>query len=74
MADKKNSSAKNAKQEKKKSFFQGVKQEWNKIVWPTRDDLTKQTALVVVISVAMGSIITLFDSAALQLVNWLMSI
>ena len=40
MADKKNNSAKNAKQEKKKSFFQGVKQEWNKIVWPTRDDLT----------------------------------
>ena len=71
---KKKDSAKNAKQEKKKSFFQGVKQEWNKIVWPTRDDLTKQTALVIVISVAMGSIITLFDSAALQLVNWLMSI
>ena len=51
-----------------------VKQEWKKIVWPTRDDLTKQTALVIVISVVMGSIITLFDSAALQLVNWLMSI
>ena len=74
MADKNKNSAKNAGQAKKKSFFQGVKQEWKKIVWPTRDDLTKQTALVIVISVVMGSIITLFDSAALQLVNWLMSI
>ena len=73
MADKKNNSAKKAK-DKKKSFFQGVKQEWKKIVWPTREDLTKQTALVIVISVAMGTIITLFDNAALQLVNWLMSI
>ena len=62
------------KDNKQKSFFQGVKHEWNKIVWPTRDDLTRQTALVVVISMAMGLIITLFDSAALQLVNWLMSI
>ena len=71
MADKKKDSV---KKDKKKSFFQGVKQEWKKIIWPTREDLTKQTALVIVISVAMGSIITLFDSAALQLVNWLMSI
>ena len=34
----------------------------------------KQTGLVVVISVLMGVIITIIDSAALQLVNWLMSI
>ncbi len=75
MADKKKDSAKNAKSDnKQKSFFQGVKQEWRKIVWPTREDLTKQTTLVVVISVAMGTIITLFDSAALQFVNWLLSI
>ena len=71
MADKKKDSV---KKDKKKSFFQVVKQEWKKIIWPTREDLTKQTALVIVISVVMGSIITLFDSAALQLVNWLMSI
>ncbi|MDO4804937.1 MAG: preprotein translocase subunit SecE [Lachnospiraceae bacterium] len=63
-----------ARKEKKKSFFKGVRQEWKKIVWPTRDDLTRQTALVVVISLVMGTIITLFDNAALQLVNWLMSI
>lgn len=73
MADKTKEPVK-AKKDKKKSFFQGVKQEWKKIVWPTRDDLTRQTTLVVVISLVMGTMITLFDNAALQLVNWLMSI
>jgi preprotein translocase subunit SecE len=66
--------SKKAPKEKKQSFWKGVKQEWNKIQWPTVDDLKKQTGLVVVISVLMGVIITIIDSAALQLVNWLMSI
>lgn len=59
---------------KKDSFFAGVKKEWNKIIWPTRDDLMKQTAVVVFVSIIMGVIITVVDSAALQLVNWLMSL
>ena len=71
MAD---NSKKAPKEKKKQSFRKGVKQEWNKIQWPTVDDLKKQTGLVVVISVLMGVIITIIDSAALQLVNWLMSI
>ncbi|MBR3169993.1 MAG: preprotein translocase subunit SecE [Lachnospiraceae bacterium] len=71
MAD---NSKKAPKEKKKQSFWKGVKQEWNKIQWPTVDDLKKQTGLVVVISVLMGVIITIIDSAALQLVNWLMSI
>ena len=32
----------------KPSFWQGVKREWNKIIWPKREDLVKQTGLVVV--------------------------
>ena len=60
--------------EKKQSFWQGVKQEWQKIIWVTKEDLTKQTILVLVISILMGVIIAVIDSAALQLVNWLMSI
>ena len=71
MAD---NSKKAPKEKKKQSFSKGVKQEWNKIQWPTVDDLKRQTGLVVVISVLMGVIITIIDSAALQLVNWLMSI
>ena len=51
MAD---NSKKAPKEKKKQSFWKGVKQEWNKIQWPTVDDLKKQTGLVVVISVLMG--------------------
>jgi preprotein translocase subunit SecE len=75
MADKdKKASAKNKKEPQKVSFFQGVKREWGKIIWPTREDLTRQTALVVIISVLMGVIITVVDSGALQVINWIMSI
>ena len=30
----------------KKSFFKGVKQEWNKIIWVSKEDLLRQTGLV----------------------------
>ncbi len=59
---------------KKNSFWTGVKQEWRKISWTNKEDLTKQTVLVVVISVLMGALITVVDSGALQLINWLLSI
>jgi len=59
---------------KKNSFWTGVKQEWRKISWTSKEDLTKQTVLVVVISIVMGALITVVDSGALQLINWLLSI
>ncbi len=64
----------NSAGKKKPSFWTGVKQEWRKISWTSKEDLTKQTVLVVVISVVMGALITVIDSGALQLINWLLSI
>ena len=58
----------------KPSFFQGVKREWNKIMWLTRDDIIKRTALVIVMALILGAIITVIDSAALYLVDFLISI
>jgi len=60
--------------EKKKSFWQGVKEEWKKIIWPTKADVAKQTVLVVAISVLTGVIIAAVDSGATMLVNWLLTI
>ncbi len=62
------------KQVKKKSFWQGVKSEWKKIIWPTKQDLGRQTVLVVVISVITGGLIAAIDSGALTLINWLLSL
>jgi len=40
------------------TFIDSVKKEYKKIVWPTRDRLTKETIAVVVSSVILGIIIT----------------
>ncbi|MDR1700212.1 MAG: preprotein translocase subunit SecE [Lachnoclostridium sp.] len=47
----------------KRSFFRNVKSEFKKIVWPKKDDLIKQTGLVVVISVLLGIVIAGIDMA-----------
>lgn len=53
----------NAAKPAKKSFLKGVKSEWKKITWPTKEDLTKETVAVVVISVLLGAIIAVLDAA-----------
>lgn len=56
--------AENANVEKapKTSWFDGLKAEFAKIIWPTRESLAKQTAAVVAASVVLGLIITLLDT------------
>ncbi len=57
--------------ENKISFFDGVKAEWNKIIWPSKDQLTKQTIAVVAVTVVVGVIISLLDTALQYGVNLL---
>lgn len=45
----------------KKSFFNGLKAEFNKIIWPDKKSLTKQSIAVTAISVVLGLIIALLD-------------
>ena len=46
---------------KKKSFYKGLKAEFNKIIWPNRETVGKQTIAVVACSIALGLIIALLD-------------
>ena len=55
------SASKPAEKENKQSFFKGVKAEFKKIIWPNREELTKQTIAVIVISVLTGVIIAVLD-------------
>ena len=66
----------NKKSEKthKKSWFQGLKAEFNKIVWTSRDDLIKQTIAVVLITILLAVIISVLDAGILRGVNLLESI
>ncbi|WP_024865166.1 preprotein translocase subunit SecE [Butyrivibrio sp. FCS014] len=46
---------------KMSTFFKGVKAEFNKIIWPTREDIIKQTTAVVVVSAITCALIALLD-------------
>lgn len=46
---------------KKVGFFKGVKGEFNKIIWPNFNTLTKQTTTVIVVSLVIGGIIAVID-------------
>ena len=48
-------SAKSEKTSKLVKFWNGVKAEFKKIVWPDKDDLLKQSVAVVIISVVVGA-------------------
>ena len=45
----------------KKSWFDGLKAEFKKIIWPDRKSLVKQTGAVVAVSIVLGVIISILD-------------
>ncbi|MCI8408970.1 MAG: preprotein translocase subunit SecE [Lachnospiraceae bacterium] len=51
----------NKENTQKKSFFKGVKSEFKKVIWPTKETLVKETVAVVVTSVILGLIIAIVD-------------
>lgn len=52
-------------------FFDGVKAEFKKIIWPDKDTLLKQSVAVVIISIVMGVIIAVLDMLMQYGVNFL---
>jgi len=55
--------AKSSSSEKKTPFIKGLKAEFRKIIWPTKDDLVKQTTAVVVVTIILGIVIAIIDYA-----------
>lgn len=45
----------------KENWFAGLKAEFKKIIWSTKESLAKQTTAVVIVSVVVGLIITVMD-------------
>ena len=43
------------------AFFKGVKTEFKKIIWPSQEQLTKETIAVIVVSVILGALIAALD-------------
>ena len=44
-----------------KQYFKGVRSELRAMVWPTRQEATKLTLMVIVGSIAVGGLLVLFD-------------
>lgn len=45
-------------------MFKGIKAEFKKIIWPSKSDALKESVAVVIVSVIVGLIIALIDTAA----------
>ena len=52
---------KSEKKPRRKSYWKGLKAEFKKIVWPDRETVTKQTIVVLLVSLALGIIIGVMD-------------
>jgi len=44
-------------------FFEGLKSEFAKIIWPTKEDVVKESIAVIVWTAVIAGIITLLDLA-----------
>ncbi|MCI9593490.1 MAG: preprotein translocase subunit SecE [Lachnospiraceae bacterium] len=51
----------NADKAPKKNYWKGLKAEYKKIVWPNRETVTKQTIVVLVVSLLLGVLIGVLD-------------
>ena len=58
------------KSRKISDFWEGVKAEFKKIVWPKRDDIIKQTIAVITSSLILGVIISILDLVFKVLLNF----
>lgn len=45
----------------KRSWFKGIKTEFNKIVWPDKESLTKKSIAVIIVTIITGIIIYVLD-------------
>ncbi|MGN0355842.1 MAG: preprotein translocase subunit SecE [Muricoprocola sp.] len=54
----------------KQSWSDGLKAEFNKIIWPKKEDLVKETGAVVAVTAVLGVIITIVDSIVQYGINF----
>lgn len=60
--------------DKSKGWFKGLKAEFAKINWATKEDVTKQTVAVVVVSVILGVLIAVLDFLLQSGINFLVNL
>ena len=55
-------------------WWDGMKSEFRKIIWPTKEDVTKQTIAVTAVTIVLAIIIALIDAVAKFGIDFLINI
>ena len=66
MGDKANKTNENVA---KTGFSQEVKSEFKKIIWPSKESLTKESVAVIVTTIVLGAVVALIDLGIQYLIN-----
>ena len=66
MGDKANKTNENVA---KNSFSQEVKSEFKKIIWPSKESLTKESVSVIATTIVLGGVVALLDLGIQYLIN-----
>lgn len=59
---------------KKTNWLKSIKAQFKRIIWPTKEDIAKQSAVVLAVSVFLGLVIAILDRVLLLLVDLIISI
>lgn len=59
---------------KMKAWFKAVRAQFRRIIWPTKEDAARETAVVLVVTIAIGAIIALLDRGLLSLVDLIITL
>ena len=59
---------------KKTSWLKATKAQFRRIIWPTKEDIAKQSAVVIAVSVFLGVIIAVLDRVLLLLTDLIISL
>lgn len=52
-------------------YFQGVRQEWHKITWPSREQVIAETGVVVVIVAIFSVLVFAIDKIYQLIIQWI---
>lgn len=55
------------------NLFQGIKMEYSKVQWPSKEEIKNSTLWVIAMSVILSVYIGVFDFVALRLLKFLVS-
>ncbi len=62
------------KSQNKANWFDGLKSEFHKIIWPTQESVWRQTLAVVLITVVLSVLIAVIDTGAKYGIDFLMNL